>query len=180
MRVVAFTGLPGTGKSTLADRLGHTTRTPVFAGDWLLGALAPHGVLTGLARETLTAVHGSLLQSLTTRQFMLNQDAIIDGILTDSDLATWQLLADIHGARLYVIECVCSDPVEHRRRIETRQRKIPGWHEVDWSHVERMRRETAELTVTRMTVDAMRPLNETLQAVHNYLDASSTTGVHHA
>jgi hypothetical protein len=45
--VIVFTGLPGTGKSTLAEAVARRIGAPAFAGDWLLGALAPHGVLSG-------------------------------------------------------------------------------------------------------------------------------------
>lgn len=36
-----FSGVPGTGKSTIADRLGAVLNVPVFAIDWVLGALTP-------------------------------------------------------------------------------------------------------------------------------------------
>lgn len=39
--IVLFTGLPGTGKSTLAERVARAVKAPVFAGDWLMGALKP-------------------------------------------------------------------------------------------------------------------------------------------
>jgi len=52
--VVVFTGLPGTGKSTLADRLATEWGTPCFAGDWLLGALAPSGVLDDVLDRRLS------------------------------------------------------------------------------------------------------------------------------
>lgn len=42
-RLIVFAGLPGTGKSALAERLGRQTSMPVFAADWLLGALTPFG-----------------------------------------------------------------------------------------------------------------------------------------
>jgi adenylate kinase family enzyme len=35
-----FSGLPGTGKSPLAQAAGRQLRFPVFAVDWLLGAYA--------------------------------------------------------------------------------------------------------------------------------------------
>jgi hypothetical protein len=50
---------------------------------------------------------------------------------------------------LLVIECVCSDQAVHRSRIEGRVRGIPGWHEVGWDHVERMRAETSSPSIER-------------------------------
>ena len=61
MSVVVFTGLPGTGKSTLADQLATEMGAPAFAGDWLLGALAPYGVLTDVPRPTVTGLYRNLL-----------------------------------------------------------------------------------------------------------------------
>jgi adenylate kinase family enzyme len=60
-QIIAFTGLPGTGKSTLAEALATETGVPAFAGDWLLGALRPHGVLRGLERPVFLAMYYDLL-----------------------------------------------------------------------------------------------------------------------
>jgi hypothetical protein len=35
--VIIFTGLPGTGNSTLAEQVARIVRAPAFAGDWLMG-----------------------------------------------------------------------------------------------------------------------------------------------
>jgi adenylate kinase family enzyme len=43
--VLVVTGLPGTGKSTLAERVAKAAGAPAFSVDWLLGAIAPSGVL---------------------------------------------------------------------------------------------------------------------------------------
>jgi adenylate kinase family enzyme len=39
--VIIFSGLPGTGKSTLAEKVARTVGAPAFAGDWLMGGLGP-------------------------------------------------------------------------------------------------------------------------------------------
>jgi predicted kinase len=168
-RIVAFTGVPGTGKSTLAEGLAVELGAPAFAGDWLLGALKPHGVLSGLSRATFLAMYYDLLSTLITRQLMLGQAAIVDCLVSDEVAERWRQTAAQYDARLDVIECVCTDEGEHRRRLEGRTRGIPGWHEVGWDHVERMRVEYPPLTREHLTVDAMDPAEQNLRLVREYV-----------
>lgn len=166
--VVAFTGLPGTGKSTLADRLATELGAPSFSGDWLLGALAPHGVLTGVDRPTLLAVYFGLLDTLVSRQVMLGQSAVVDGVLDDDAVARWRQATP----RLVVVQCVCSDERMHRSRIEGRTRGIPGWHEVGWDHVERMRAEFRPVADPDLTADAVDPVETNLDRIRAVLTAA--------
>ena len=39
MKLIVFSGLPGTGKSTLAEAVGRHLSIPVFAKDWLEATL---------------------------------------------------------------------------------------------------------------------------------------------
>ena len=51
-QVVIFTGLPGTGKSTLAEQVARTVGAPAFAGDWLMGGLKPaHAALAKIEED---------------------------------------------------------------------------------------------------------------------------------
>ncbi len=160
---MVLTGLPGTGKSTLADRLAGETGSPAFAGDWLLGALAPHGILDGVERPTLLAAYHDLLASLVTRQLLLGQSAIVDCVVDDATVTAWRGRVSEHGGRLVVVECVCRDQAVHRRRVEGRHRGIPGWHEIGWDHVERMRREFRPVTDKQLTLDALHPVDHNLR-----------------
>ncbi|HEV7657244.1 MAG TPA: AAA family ATPase [Mycobacteriales bacterium] len=160
MGVIVMTGLPGTGKSTLAEGVARAIGAPAFAGDWLLGALAPLGVLDHADRPTQLAVYFGLLDSLVTRQVLLGQDAVVDAVLDDDVAARWR-----RKAQLVVVQCVCSDVAVHRSRIEGRVRGIPGWHEVGWDHVERMRREFRPVTDPELTLDAVDPAEDNLRRV---------------
>ena len=173
-RVVVFTGLPGTGKSTLADLTAKTLGAPAFAGDWLLGALTPAaGVLAQLDRRTYRQLYHGLLGSLVHRQLILGQSAIVDCLVADEVIAEWEALAQGYGSALSVIECICSDDTVHRSRVESRVRGVPGWHEVGWDHVQRMRAEIEPPRVERLTVDAVKPLTPNLEAVLRYLNSAN-------
>jgi hypothetical protein len=99
----------------------------------------------------------------------LSQSAIVDTIVSDEQLDLFRRPADQFAARLSLIECVCSDQSVHRARICGRTRGIPGWHEVGWDHVERMRAEATPLTAERLIIDAIQPADQNFSAVLAYL-----------
>ncbi|HEX2144597.1 MAG TPA: ATP-binding protein [Glycomyces sp.] len=172
--LIVVTGLPGAGKSTLAERFARATATPVFAADWLMGSLKPHGVLYDLDRTTYIELGNGLMETLIVRQLLMGQSAITDCLVDEPLLERWGALAAEHGADLRVIECVCSDTELHRSRIEGRSRGIPNWHEIDWDHVERMRAEFPPLNVDKLVVDAVDPIDANLTKVLAFTEARST------
>jgi adenylate kinase family enzyme len=174
LRVIIFTGLPGTGKSTLAELTARRIGVPAFAGDWLMGSLKPaHSAIAKLDRGQYLEAWFSLLRTLVYRQLMLDQSAIVEDLVDDQQFERWQETAGQFSARLFVIECVCSDEAAHRTRVEGRVRGIPGWHEVGWDHVQRMRAELTPPTVDRLVVDAMDRLEDNLRRVLDYIAVGS-------
>lgn len=170
--VVVVTGLPGTGKSTILDQLAQQVGVPAFSGDWLLGAIAPTGVLDNVDRAVTMQVYERLLEALFRRQQMLGQSTILDCLASDELVGRWSAVAAQAGGCVVAVEWICSDEQIHRSRIEGRQRNIPGWHEIDWAHIEFMRQMTKPLTVPRLTLDAIVPLKANLSSLLSYTGAN--------
>ncbi|CCH30972.1 hypothetical protein BN6_36770 [Saccharothrix espanaensis DSM 44229] len=131
-------GIPGTGKSTLAEALAWPLRAPVFSMDWHLGALVPFGVLREDNAVPLAEVN---LTAAAARQLRLGLDVIVDATGHRAQTRSrWRALATKLGGVFVGVECVCSDERVQRTRVEGRARGIPGWHPtVSWEHVQRMR-----------------------------------------
>jgi hypothetical protein len=88
----------------MAELTARSLRVPAFAGDWLMGALAPSGVLDGLDRPSFLALYYRLLRMLVTRPLMLGQSAVLDCLVDDSFLGDLRELTGEFGARLFVVE----------------------------------------------------------------------------
>ncbi len=162
-------GLPGTGKSTLAERLGRTLSIPVFAKDWLEAALWR----SGIGREQGSGWAGyELLSAMAESQLMLGQSAILDCVAGREPLrGQWRALAERHGAAFRPVECTCADEALHRRRLAGRQRGIPGWYELDWAEVERIRAEYEPWTTARLVLEMATPVPDNLAAALAYVEA---------
>lgn len=173
--LVLITGLPGVGKSTLAEAVGQRSGVPVFALDWLLGAAVqsaacqPDADLGELGRQ--------LLLMLAHRQFLFGQSAIVDAPGHEPAWrAPFLALAAADEVQLRIVEVRCPDEAVHRARVTGRSRGIPGWHEFTWSHVERvgLRWQPWPAGSDRLVVDSTSGLEGELDRVMDYLWSSTS------
>ena len=154
MKLIIFSGLPGTGKSTLAEAVGRELGIPVFAKDWLEGTLLRSELKPTREEKTLGSAAYELLTILAQRQLMLGQSVILDSVAASPSIRrSWRELSDQYGAVWRVIECICSDELLHRSRLKGRKRDIPSWHELEWSEVERVKRYYAPWEEDHLVLD---------------------------
>ena len=154
-------GLPGTGKSTIAQQLRERLGYPVVSVDQIESAVLsagidsdqPTGLAAYLVAETLA---GNVLES--------DRSIIVDAVnAVNPAREQWVSLAARHGSALTFIEVVCSDPIVHRERLEARNRDLPHVSEPTWHAVEQSLEEYDEwigpsAAVDRITLDSMEPL----------------------
>jgi predicted kinase len=149
-KLIIVSGLPGSGKSTVADGLSRALSMPVFSIDPIEAAMWRNGLdkkQTGIAAYEVAA-------ALADEHLRLGHSVIIDAVNpVEAPRAGWRALAAKYRADLKIIECVCANEANHRRRIEARRRNIDGMPEIPWSRVLERRAEYEPWTDERLTLD---------------------------
>jgi predicted kinase len=166
---ILVAGVPGAGKSTLAEGLARELRASVISMDWQLGALTPFRVLTD---DNIDPLAEMVVIAPLARQLQLGLDAVLDATGHDVESRDrYRRVAEGIGARFVGVECVCTDADVHRSRVAGRDRGIPGWRPtVPWEHVQRMQGlweawPEADLVLDAAKQDAATSLKQVLEAV---------------
>jgi len=137
-----FSGLPGSGKSTLSQLLAARVCAAYVRIDT---------IEQGLRELCSIKVEGE--------GYRLAADSLRCGISVVADSCNpieltrreWERVARDAGAPFFNIEVVCSDLREHRRRVETRPSTVPGLILPTWRDV--TARQYDAWTVERVTMD---------------------------
>jgi len=149
-KLMLVSGLPGSGKSTVADGLSRSLLIPVFSIDPIEAAMWRNGIArdqTGIAAYEVAA-------ALADEQLRLGHSVIVDAVNPiEAPRQGWRNLAAKYRPDLKIIECVCVNETTHRQRIETRIRNIEGVPEIPWSRVLERRAEYEPWTDERLTLD---------------------------
>jgi predicted kinase len=130
--LIVFGGLPGTGKSTLARALAAERAALYLRIDTIEQALRESGVLAGDVGPAGYLVGYALAESNLRLGRSVVADSVNPLMLTRE---AWRRVAAGAGAAIAEVEVICSDPAEHRRRVETRVIDIPGLAPPSWQAV---------------------------------------------
>lgn len=159
--LIVFAGLPGSGKSTIAQALALRTGALWLRADSIEQAIKDSGVVPGDLRDAgYRAAHAVAFDNLR-----LGRDVVADCV-NDWKIARdgWQAVGLRAGVAVMWVEIVCSDPAEHRRRIETRPVDVPGLDLPDWQAV--IDREYHDWDRERLVVDtAGRSVDDALEPI---------------
>lgn len=129
--LIAFGGLPGTGKTTLASKLADTLSAVYLRIDTVEQALIRSGVLPDIGPAGYLAAY-----TLAADNLKLGRTVVADSVnplFVTRD--AWCSVAKDADVACIEIEVICSDAAEHRRRVESRAADIPGHKLPTWQDV---------------------------------------------
>jgi predicted kinase len=164
--LLEFGGLPGTGKSTLAGRLATDTGAVWLRIDEIEGAMRRNGLTPEQTGVAAYSVAHDVAANHLRRGLTVIADAVNPVIEARNG---WRDLAASVGADHLVIETVCPDSTEHRRRVENRVSDLPGWVYPSWRQVAGMMTEYEPRTGNRLVLDTTRPLDDTYRELTEHL-----------
>lgn len=164
--LVQVCGLPGAGKSTLSAAISELTSSLTLRVDAIEGAMWKYQIPRG---QSGIAAY-SIMHAIAVPNLRRGQVVIADAVSgVEPARAGWVSTAEAAGVPLRVIEVVCADVDEHRRRVEQRANDLPGFTLPTWDEVQRTADEYEPRTDDRLVVDSTRPLEETVRQAVDYL-----------
>jgi predicted kinase len=165
--LVIVGGLPGTGKSTIAEHAARMIHGTLIAKDVVEATLWR----SGIGRDANSGWAGyELLGALADAQLRVGGSVVLDSVAAYDRLRdAWRAIASRYGAAVREVECICSDETTHRARIARRRRDIPGWYELTWDEVEDARSRYEPWADEHLVLDAVCPLEVNLAALEGYL-----------
>ena len=146
--LIAFAGLPGTGKTTVARELAKQLGAVYLRIDTIEQALRNASAFTGEIQDAGYRAAYAIAEENLRQGLTVVADSVNPLNLTRD---AWAAVAARAKATLLEVELICTDQTEHRHRIETRKADIAGHKLPSWSEV--TAREYEPWTRAHMVID---------------------------
>ena len=163
--LIIFGGLPGTGKTAIAQQLARELGAVYLRIDSMEQAIRD----TGVVSKSLDDAGYRVGYAVAEDNLRLGNTVVADSVnplrLTRD---AWTSVADRARAKAIEVEVTCSDPAQHRNRVETRRTdikglRLPTWQEVVLREYEPWERDHIVIdTASRSVAESVRDLRERL------------------
>jgi len=166
--LIVMSGLPGSGKSTIAEGIAQQLRITLLSVDPIESAV----VKSGIAKSFETGLAAYLVaEALAAEQLKLGNSVIVDAVNAEEEGKNiWRALAKRLDLAPIIIEVTLSDSELHRKRVESHTRNLHGMSEVTWDRVEARRKAYTPWREPHLQLDALNPLNDNVAKAIRYIN----------
>ncbi len=162
--LVIFSGLPGTGKSTLAERSAHELRLPLLCIDDVVDKVPENADFSFWDSKI------SVLLNLVETQLKLDLDVIVDSVFMNMDRHHAQALARKYQARFMPIHVFMSDEKLWKERVTSRYNELDIPDAATWERIQQQRRHFRKWEPgTALFIDSVEPVERNLVKVLDFL-----------
>lgn len=167
--LVIFSGLPGTGKSTLANKLAREMHWPLLCIDDVV-VDAPEDAGNEFWDSQITA-----LLNLVETQLELGLDVIVDSVFMNMDRHHAQELARKYTAHFLPIYVYVSDDKVWEERVTTRFDHSNNPDVATWERIQHQRKGFREWEPdTALFIDSLNPVDENFERVLGFVTSWET------
>lgn len=163
--LIVIGGLPGTGKTALATRLARVLDAMHLRIDTIEQAIRT----STMAANDVGPAGYVVAYAVAEDNLRLGRIVVADAVNPlGITRAAWRAVARRAAVTHFEVELICSDAIEHRRRIESRRPDIAGHKLPTWDEVRK--REYEPWTGDHVVIDtARRTLEESVTELHRFL-----------
>jgi predicted kinase len=130
--LIIFAGLPGSGKTTIAKSLACKMKAAYLRIDSIEQAL----IRSDIKKQEIEGKGYEVAYAVAKENLQLGLVVIADSVNPiNLTREAWRHVATSVGVPFLEVEIVCLDPVEHRRRVESREADIPNHQQPIWEEV---------------------------------------------
>lgn len=170
MKLILFSGLPGTGKSTLANRLARELQLPLLCIDDVIGEVPEHAGIPFWDSRV------AILLDVVETQLKVGLSVIVDSVFMNMDRHHARELAHKYNARFLPIYVFVSDEDVWWERVTARYDEMNDKDVATWERIQHQReRFRAWEADTALFIDSMNPVDQNFKSILHFVTDENVT-----
>ena len=162
--LVIFSGLPGTGKSTLANKLARELHWPLLCIDDVIGEVPENAGIPFW--DSIVQI----LLRLTEVQLELGLSVIVESVFMNMDRNHAQELARKYNARFLPIYIYISDDKVWKQRVTSRYDEMNNKDVATWERIQHQRERFRDWEPdTALFIDSVDPVDQNYETIFNFV-----------